>query len=513
MEKHVKKVATSTIILFILMGVSYVAAYFLRLVYARILTPAEYGLFYAVLGIVNFFIIFRDLGLSETLVKYIPEFKAKKEYDKIKSSIIFVTLVQFFVGLFIVICFWFLSDYLALNYFKNIPSQLVASASLLVKIISASYLIQGFTEVMTLTLNGFQKPRYYGVKDFVRNFFTLVIALFLYNFRNSVLIPGFAYIGGMVFTVVIMVFFFLRSFNIFRYKTKINFKLIKLFFGYSLQIMIGTGAGIIVGYANTILLTYFSGIEAVGSFNIALPTAGLMVIFAKTFGMILVPMSSELWIKKAKNKIKQILELIYHFLFIMIVPAIFTIFAFTDIVVRLVFGDKYLIREILILGIPVNETTLSLKILLIGILLSVIARINFCVISGIGQPKKRTISVYLAAFSSLIFSFVLIPFIHAVGASIATSISYMVLLICSFIFLRKFIEVNVPVLDWIKVSLIGVVYLTAIFFLKRVIELPVFLEMGIVIGISMSVYVVLLFVFKVLKVEQIKKIFFCFFQM
>ena len=95
MKKDYTRIAIQgSIVIFIFSIISMVIGFLLRILVARSFTEAEYGLLYAVLALFAIFAIFRDLGLNPALVKYIPEFLAKKNNIKIKSSIKFAFIIQ-----------------------------------------------------------------------------------------------------------------------------------------------------------------------------------------------------------------------------------------------------------------------------------------------------------------------------------------------------------------------------------------------------------------------------------
>ena len=93
--------------------------YLLRLIFAKNLSVEDFGLFYSVMAFVNFFIIFRDFGLSECLMTYLPKYKVENRPDKIKGSILFVLSFQFIIAVIIASFLIFMSGFLSVNFFKT----------------------------------------------------------------------------------------------------------------------------------------------------------------------------------------------------------------------------------------------------------------------------------------------------------------------------------------------------------------------------------------------------------
>ena len=131
MANYTKKAIKGAGITLIMSILAAVVAYVTRIILARNLGPYEYGLFSAVFTFIIFLLFFRDLGLRQSLSKHIAEFKAKQDYNQIKTAINVVLLFQLFSSLMFVLILYFLSDYLAINYFKDINASLVLKIFLL----------------------------------------------------------------------------------------------------------------------------------------------------------------------------------------------------------------------------------------------------------------------------------------------------------------------------------------------------------------------------------------------
>ena len=101
-----------------------ILSYLTRIILARNLAPAEYGLFYSVFTFIIFFLFFRDLGLTQALVKYIPEFKIMEKYNAIKTAIVSILSLQFLSSIVFGALILIFSNFLAINYFKNSDASL-----------------------------------------------------------------------------------------------------------------------------------------------------------------------------------------------------------------------------------------------------------------------------------------------------------------------------------------------------------------------------------------------------
>ena len=94
---------------FLLLILAAPIGYLVRMLYANEIPKLEVGLFYAVLDFCCMVAIFKDLGLSAALVRFIPKFLHEKRKDLVKSAIVSVGILQSSVSLIITILIILLS--------------------------------------------------------------------------------------------------------------------------------------------------------------------------------------------------------------------------------------------------------------------------------------------------------------------------------------------------------------------------------------------------------------------
>ena len=96
--------------------VSIILGYLIRLSLARNLTVEYFGLFYSVFAFLAMFGIFKSLGFDRSLIKFIPEFMHQKKYDLIKSSILYVAIIQFVTNSIVIIGIYLFANSLSINF-------------------------------------------------------------------------------------------------------------------------------------------------------------------------------------------------------------------------------------------------------------------------------------------------------------------------------------------------------------------------------------------------------------
>jgi O-antigen/teichoic acid export membrane protein len=479
---------------FIILCISLLAAflgYLVRVILAKNLSMEEFGLFYAVFAFLGLIGVFKSLGFDKALARFIPEFVHKKEDNFIKSSIIYVAAIQFVTNSVIIVAVYLLSDFLAVNYFQS------AQASIVLILMAIAFFLDSFSQVLKFVFQGFKKMSYFSGIDLIR--MVLIIAIVLIGFRLNygLLSPISAYIIAPVILLVIFSWILVKKVfpKFFKSEFSVNRKLIRRISKYSIFVLATSVGGVILYYTDVLTLTYFTDLKIVALYSVALPTAKVLMYFPRAIGGILLPLTTELWVKKKLEILKAGVESLYKYSVILIVPLVFMMFSFTEILINVLYGNAY---------IPASNT---MKILVIGMIFGILYGVNINFFAGIGKPQITSKIVYIAAIFNLITNLVLIPIIGIIGAAIATTLSYFIMMLIGLIEIRKFITISFPMKIWAKTILAGLIFTFVIWLLKGIFVFNVWLETAIVLAISGIVYIVLLFLLKIVNVAELKDLY------
>ena len=83
-DKDLKLLAKSSIVIFAGIFFAKIFTYLYRIIIARNFGPEVYGLFSLAIMILGFFVAFSSLGLSEGLLRYISFYRGKKQKHNIE---------------------------------------------------------------------------------------------------------------------------------------------------------------------------------------------------------------------------------------------------------------------------------------------------------------------------------------------------------------------------------------------------------------------------------------------
>ncbi len=464
-------------------------AYFIRAFLARKLSLHDFGLFFAVYSFVVFFSFFRDLGLGNSLAKHIPEFLVKKDNKKIKSSIVISFMLQMISAIVFIAILFILSDLLAANYFKDPQSALI------LKLMSIMYVLLVFDDMLKKIFLGFQKIAFVSSIEFGKNLLFFVITVILFSLGLGIYSPVYGYLASGPIIFLIMFPVFLNWFPFFKYAASITKHLTKklVLFGIP-TVMIGLGDKII-SYMDILILTYFVSLEDVGVYNAVVPTAILFLFVSRALAQVLYPFSSELWAKKEKKRLADMVSSTQKFSFIILVPFVLLLVSFPELFLKTLFGGSFIAGKD------------ALRVILIGVLFYSIAKINFSVLAASGHPGKVTKILGTASVINIIANLILIPRFGLIGAALGTSISYIVCLIMSDISIRNKMDARLPMLDLFKSALAGLVMTVFVLFLKSFSLVNPLVDAMLFCTLALAAYLLLIFLFRATSIKEIMNIF------
>ncbi len=460
-------------------------SYGLRVYLARALTPTEYGLFYSVFTFVLFFLFFRDLGLGTALSRYIARFRVNNEVNKIKTGLLSVLSIQLLgSGLLVALLFLFL-DFLSTYYFKS------PEAGTILMVLSIYIIGSVLLRTTKSVFQGFEKMVHYSSVESTKNVLTFVFVLVFVFLGYGALAPALAYaIVGLLVPLLYSPFVY-KIFPFFRHKIvslkEMTLKLLR----FGTPVVATSISGKIVGYLDTLILTYFVSSAEVGIYNVVLPSALLFLFMGRSITSVFFPMSSELWKRRDKTRIAQGLQLIYRFLFAVTVPLVVIVGFFSSEFITLFFGMEYAAGKV------------ALQILLFGVLFYVTASVNNNVITAIGKPKYVAAIVFISAALNVFLNFLLIPAWGILGAAFSTSFSYLTIFLLSSLIISKTFAFK-----WKKqafLTLLAGLVLLALLFFSNFMATSLLIKLVVILPLGVVFYFLLLHLLKVFTFIELKK--------
>jgi len=469
--EHIVKGSTFVFLIAIL---SNFIGYLIRIFLARSLTPQDYGLVYAALSLFGLLNIFRNMGFSDTLRKKIPEYLVKKNYVKIKSSIILTFIIQFTYMFAIFLLIVVLGPYFSEEIFNSLKGMNV------IIFIALSGLLMVIYNILISTFQGLQKIKLYTTLN-----------LFFIPF--GVLALPYSYvITAVIISFLSFILFKYQFPNIAQAKIKITRKFSKEIFYFSTPLMIGYIASAVVTNIDTVLLSFFRSLEEVALYQIALPMANILLLVVGSVVIVLMPLISELWTKRKLKTIRIILGLLTKALFLIIIPLALIFITFPENAISMLFGEIY---------IPASQ---ALQILSVAMIISTMGYIFSSVIIGIGKPFLNTKIAFLVMFANILSNLILIPLFGIKGAAVSMIISNFVGFLLTSIFSIKYTGFTMQWFNMAKIVTGGLLMLAVISIIKTVLIMNPWIELIISLLSGFFVYTLFIFLTRAITRDELK---------
>ncbi len=491
-----KNALKNTIPLYVAAFISGIGAYLIRLLYARILSVNEYGAFFTILSLISILSIIRDLGISESTVYFGVEKYVKKKYDILKGIFFYNQVVQTGAAIFIGYIIFLLKDFIIEKLLSGVNKGI---AEIMLVIMIIFFIIQTIYRSYNTFPSVFKDFIVSGSGEALRWIFTILFSLILiaiFQKNNYYAIPPIATLLGVTFSALLYAYLFYIRYPFMRkVHTKLEKETLKKMFFYGLPLII-TGLEVVLFYhIDTLIVSFFKGVQEAGYYQVAKPF--MMVINISIYPAIfmLFPLIADSWHKKRINEVRMKYNLSSLLTSIISIGIGVIMVIFPKEIILLLFPSKY-----------INAAPI-LSMLGIGSMFMGIFYTNMRTIMGMGMPKEKAKIFFIGALVNIILDLLLVPFLGGVGAAIATSFSIICIIIISNIVISR--KIGFPRVFFkrfyrlIFSTLVVVALIEAILLMLKVAGI-----LKLLIGIMLMgiLYPIGLIVFKILEINEIKKL-------
>ncbi len=491
MTNYTKRAVKGTSIVFLMTIITSFLSYLWRVLLEGSLTKSDYGLVFAMVAFFQLILVFKDLGLNSALVKYIAEFRVKKQPDLIKGSILIAFIIQFLIGFLIGIAAIVFSDSIATVIFHDYADT--ARVSLLIKLYAIAMILVPGAVLMRSCFQGFQRIEYFSLTTFLRAFSLLFFTYIFLGKGLFVIAPILAYVMYYLLPPLIYLPLFIKKVfpDFFRVKTTIDRKLTKKLFRFGIPVILTGFGGIIFTTTDTAILTLFRPLKEVALYNLGMPTSRILWKLSAALTVVLLPLSSELWTSRSVDLIGRGMRILYKYTFMFILPLSILMFVFPEIILRIIFGSDSVAAANVI------------RILSIGAIARVLGSANNTVLSGIGKPKEVSRVTLIGAGVNLLLNLALIPLYGMEGAAAATTFTFILMFLMTARKLHRFIAMGFPWKDFLSIAGAGILVL-AFIFIVTVLEIDLWTKLIISLVFGSVIYVLSLLALGTLSLAEAK---------
>ena len=446
----------------------------------------EYGLLSLGMATLSLFSAFSLLGLDEGVLRFIPFYKGKNDQKLLKSTIMTslktVLNSSLFFSILIIVFSGFISD--------KIFNEYELEKVLLFMAIALPF--SAVSNIFLVSFRAFQKPQYEILfKELIEKPLRLIITFILIylGFKLTGALIGFV-LAIMIMLALILITFNKKIFNVFSPDIQQENK--RELLNYSLPLMLKNLVWIIIPWVNLLMIGYFNATSDVGIYNVALPTANLIIIPVYGIMYLFLPIISGLYGKNNNEEIKEIYKKISKYSLLLIMPVFLIISMLSKDIISSLFGVDYL------------SATLPLTILSFGYLVFSLSDISMNMLSVLKKTKTIFSIIFGFGLTNILLNFLLIPKYNILGASIATSVSFLIGAVLMIVISNYHTKLHPFMFSYSKILISSIITIVLTLAIKNKISFSPMINLVVFAAIILSVYSFLVFVFRILEKEDIE---------
>jgi O-antigen/teichoic acid export membrane protein len=418
-DSYLKKASKgATIVLFGLIISSFLG-YLTRLVIVRFYGIEDYGLFSLGVAIVGIAVIISMLGMQESITRFVSFHLGRKSPERAKSTVFSGIKITVPISMAAAIVVYLLSHQISLGFF-NEPA--------LYPILWAFAVMIPLSVILTniiSTLRGLNRMKYkVYAEDILKSLSTIIFVAAFFFIGLGIMGIIYSYIIGFLFAIVLASLYLHRSFPALLSEVR-KVPLDKELLYFSWPLLLAAYTKMIISWTDIIALGFFKTSYDVGLYNVALPTAGLMLIFLNACRYIFIPVVSELFGKDDKENMKTIFNSINKWVYYITFPAFLLMILFPDNILMILFGSEAV------------GASMPFIILSVGFFIFSAFSLTNTFLFVIGRTKTTMFITLIGAIANIILNILLIPIFGINGAALSTSLSFIIISILSTLYCYK----------------------------------------------------------------------------
>jgi O-antigen/teichoic acid export membrane protein len=424
--------------------------YFSRIIIARFLGASDYGLISLGFAAMNIAAALSLLGFNTGIQRFVSFYKGKGDKGRIKGTILGALKICFPLSLILTLIIFFYADWISIHIFHSLELTLV------LRIFTIGVPFWVLATIFNSGTIGFQEIKYqvYTVYIFKDTFKLITIV--------TLLVLGYEVLGasvGWVLAIIgmsVLAFYFLETkvFPILNTKVKAVSVDKELFF-FSFPLIFAGLAELITGWTDTFMLGYFRTPSEVGIYNVAMPTAKLMGIVLSAFGIIFMPVVTELYARNRTEDLRNAYSSVTKWIFAIVLPGFLLMSLFSAPIIKIMFGLEYV------------NGAMALSILAFSFFISALVGLAASLLTTYGRTKIVMGCSFVGAGSNALFNFLLIPIYGINGAAIATGSSVVLMSILYLFFIYRIARMQPFRLSYVKPLFASVIAVSVVYAITK----------------------------------------------
>ena len=441
--------------------------YLSRMIIARFLGASDYGLISLGFAVMNITATLSLVGFNTGIKRFVSFYKGKGDEGRIKGTIFGALKICFPLSLIFTLLIFFYAGWISIHVFHS------PGLTPVLRIFTIGVPFWVLTAIFNCGTSGFQEIKYEIYTNFIfKDTFKLIAIVTFLALGYGVTGASVGWVLAIIGTSV-LAFYFLEKkvFPVLNTKVK-AVSVDKELFLFSFPLIFAGLVGLITSWTDTLMLGYFCTSSEVGIYNIAAPTAKLTGIVLTAFGIIFMPVATELYARNRIEDLRNVYSSVTKWIFAIVLPGFLLMALFSASIIRTMFGAEY------------EEGAMALSILAFSYFVSALVGLASSLLTTYGRTKILMGCSFAGAGSNVLFNFLLIPMYGVNGAAIATGTSAVLGSVLYLFFVYRIAKMQPFRLSYVKPLLASLIAVSVIYIITKY-----------VMGVSLFSLAGMLFVF------------------
>jgi stage V sporulation protein B len=445
-------------------------AFVYSIVIARLLHSDDYGKLTLLVTLAGTLVLLTSFGFESTINRFVPEYRVKKEFGKIKSLLRKLLLIRLVVISVISIILFFGSDFIATTVFSK------PELGVYIRVLAVIVLPYGFEGIFRSLLVSYYDLKYVNIAILIARTvnFTLAFSLF-YAFGEDLMGP---IVADLITWTFLMAVYALKAFLTTKKPKAESIDLARVI-RYSGFLYIFTVTNfIIMQQMDVILLGVFWESKIAGfyflGYNLAYFSANFFAVVL--LGGIALSFYSELYAKKDFSSLKKAYSANFEFIYITMIPISVGGIVLARDLIGMLYGPEYF------------DVVAILIMFFISFNLTKVSSITATYLSAMDKESKLLKSRAIFGATNVVLNLILIPQYGALGAVVGTAIAGILMTVYESYLVHKLVKPDYPVSFVGKVVLASLVMGALVFILHEYVTpfLPFLILIGLLVYVGIA---------------------------
>lgn len=438
--------------------------------YANRIGAGDTGKFIFAVSFVTIFGILVDLGFSPVLIREIS-----RDHTRAQSLLSNILKIKSICALLTALGIGIVVHYLG---YPLITQQLIWLATIVMVAESFSLTLYG-------VLRGFHNLQYEAIGSILYQLLTMAVGFIALQVSHNPLVLAFAIVGGSLANFLFALFNVKRKLGL-AFRARLEEAVARNLLKTATPFFIAGIFTKVYAYIDIVLLSLMKGDLYVGWYSIAYKLTYSLQFLPIAFSNAIYPVFSRLFVTN-RDQLARALERGLQYVLLISLPVSI--------------GAAVLAESLVQTLWPTFENAIpALRIGVIGLIFVFANFILSSFLNACNQQRTNTINIGLTMGVNVILNIILIPIYAHIGAAIAAATSALFLLVINVIRVRQQVKINNRWLTGVALKTTGAAGIMG--FVAREAPLPLFM----VIGLSVIVYVIAIFVTRAITLTDIRTV-------